>query len=146
MIELQKTPFPNGQKWGFFVSYFVSYSFPNPFPLSARRKRFRFLFRFLKPQETATRFLLMQKCIRKRALFGGCFQTEPSARFNAVFFIIAGAAIYPCLLRARESGLFRASMHAAALGCPAATPKRQPPPSVFLALEGSGGSIVSSRF
>jgi hypothetical protein len=91
MIELQKTPFPNGQKWGFFVSYFVSYSFPNPFPLSARRKRFRFLFRFLKPQETATRFLLMQKCIRKRALFGGCFQTETIA-----------ALFRHSMLRARE--------------------------------------------
>jgi hypothetical protein len=87
MIELQKTPFPKGQKWGFFVSCFVSYSFPNPFPLSARRKRFRFLFRFLKPQETATRFLLMQKCIRKRALFGGCFQVSIQPQFCGRFSV-----------------------------------------------------------
>src|ERR1700730_10128557 len=59
MTEQPKPRFLGARKSYFLVSYFVSYPFPNTFPIFPTGIRFGFLFRFLNRQETANRFLTM---------------------------------------------------------------------------------------
>jgi hypothetical protein len=69
MIRLSTDHFLDALNLSLLFSYSVSCRFPNLFPIFTRRKRFGFPFRFQKRQETRLRFLLLQKCSRKRRGF-----------------------------------------------------------------------------